>query len=101
MLKMLKGLERLSTNPAVIAAIVTGIATIGAGLITSRYSEDQIEANLIIEAVKVCDKSQATRNITALLQAGFLPQHYNRLETAVNKGVFEKLIPPVNCPHAG
>jgi len=48
---MLKGLERLSTHPAVIPAIVTGIATIGAGWITSRFSEDQLEANLIIEAV--------------------------------------------------
>jgi hypothetical protein len=34
---MLKELERLSTHPAIIAAIVTAIATFGAGLITSRF----------------------------------------------------------------
>jgi hypothetical protein len=79
---------------------VTGIATFGAGWITSRFSEDQLEANLIIEAVKVCDRSQAGRNIKALIDAGFLPQHSERLKAVAN-GEFEKLIPPVNCPHPG
>jgi hypothetical protein len=55
---------------------------------------------LIIEAVKVCDRVQATRNIRALIEAGFLPQHSKRLEAALN-GDFEKLIPPENCPRVG
>jgi hypothetical protein len=83
----------------VIAAIVTGIATVGAGWITSRFSEDQLEANLIIEAVKVCKKEQAENNIRVLIDTGFLPRHSRRLE-AVLSGGLQKLIPPANCPPA-
>jgi hypothetical protein len=94
----MKALERISTNPVVIAAVVTSIATVGAGWITGQFSEDQLEANLIIEAVKVCDKTQAKNNIAALVAAGFLPQHSKQLEAAL-KGEFDKLIPPDNCRH--
>jgi hypothetical protein len=88
-------------NPAVIAAVVTGvaatIAAVGAGILTSRSSEEQLEANLITEAVKVCDKRQATDNLRFLMKAGFLPNHAERLQKAVNDGL-EKLIPPTSCP---
>jgi hypothetical protein len=97
---MLKGLERLSTHPAVIAAIVTAIATFGGGIgaswITSKISEDQLEANLIVEAVKVCTKDQAINNIRTLIDAGFLPQHSKRLN-AILGSAFDKLIPSPNC----
>jgi hypothetical protein len=94
-LTILKKLE-----PVIIAAIVTAIATVGATVggswISSRFSEDQLEANLIIEAVKVCNKQQAIQNIRALMAAGFLPQHSEKLEAALD-GAFEKLIPPEHC----
>jgi uncharacterized protein YejL (UPF0352 family) len=88
-------------NPAVIAAVVTGVATaiaaVGAGIITSRSSEEQLEANLITEAVKVCDKWQATNNLKFLMAVGFLPNHAERLNKAFDEGL-EKVISATTCP---
>lgn len=64
---MKERLERRLAQPAVIAAVVTGVGTgiaaVAAGLITSRSSEEQLEGTLIVEAVKVCDKKQAVSNL--------------------------------------
>jgi hypothetical protein len=91
----------LKRNPVVIAAVVTGVATtvggVGAGIILSRSSEEQLEGNLIVEAVKVCDKQQATNNLRFLIAAGFLPNHAERLQKAFAAGL-EKLVPPNTCP---
>jgi hypothetical protein len=89
---MKEGLERKLAHPAVVAAVVTGVATsiaaVAAGLITSRTSEEQLEGNLIVEAVKFCDKNQALKNLKFLLAAGFLPVipiGFRRLSRTVSK----------------
>jgi hypothetical protein len=80
----------LTRNPAIVAAVITGVATtvgaIAAGIISSRSSEEQLEGNLIVEAVKF------------LVKAGFLPNHAARLEQAFAANL-EKVIPS-NCPPA-
>lgn len=95
---MLKELERLTMNPTVVAAVLAGIATFGASYITSRYSEDQLEANLIMEAVKVCKPDQRDANLRALMDADFLPNHKDKLDAAIKGHRFDKMIPPPGCP---
>jgi hypothetical protein len=93
---MLKVIERLSKNPTVVAAIVAGIATLGASRITSQSAEERLEGNLIVDAVRVCDGRQATNNLNFLMRAGFLPNHSSELKGAIDNGL-EKFIPPDNC----
>jgi len=80
---MASGLERVLAHPAVIAAVVTGVATGAAGVaaskITAQISERQLEGNLVIEAVKVCNKMQAVTNLKFLLDVGFLPDLADKL----------------------
>jgi uncharacterized protein (DUF2141 family) len=90
----------LKQNPAVIAAVVTGVATAIAGIITSRSSEEQLEGNLTVEAVKVRDKQQAIDNLRCLIAAGFQPNHAERLNKAFADGLGKRIIPPANCPPA-
>jgi len=95
---MLKELERLSKNPTVVAAVLAGIATLGASSIASRYSENQLEASLIMEAVKVCRPEQRDTNLRSLLDADFLPIHHDKLDAALKSHRFDKMIPPLGCP---
>jgi hypothetical protein len=100
---MRKELERALVRPAVIAAsvaagatfvaaIVAASATFGSGYLTSYYSEEQIEGNMLIEAVKVCDKQQAAHNVETLLQAGFLQHHAKQLQKALDERLFDKIL---------
>jgi hypothetical protein len=107
---MLRVIERLSRNPVVVAAIVAAFATFVASRIASQSAEaqsriasqsaeEQLEGNLIIEAVKVCDKHQATNNLRFLMAAGFLKNHYLELQTAIDGGL-EKVVPPRQLPRS-
>jgi hypothetical protein len=97
---MRTAIERILT-PTVVAAVVAAIAAYAASSITARSAEEQLEANLIVEAVKVCDKHQAFTNLRFLMKAGFLPDHSKGLQQAIDEGL-EKYIPPNNCanPHS-
>jgi hypothetical protein len=81
----------------VAADILGGIATYGAARIAANATEDQLEANLILEAVKVCEHEQARTNLTALINAGFLDRH----KTKINLGSFNKWLPPGDCQRPG
>ena len=100
-LKALRTVERLSANPTVVAGVVAAVvgagASVGTNYVTTNYSEDQLEANLVLEAVKVCDEEQARNNIHVFLDAGFLPRHSKKLSEELDNNSFTKLIRPPEC----
>jgi hypothetical protein len=107
---MPKELERAFARPATIAAsvaagatfvaaVVAAGATFGSSYLTSVYSEEQIEANMLIEAVKVCDKAQAINNVETLLITGFLQRHAEKIRQAIDHGDFRKALGSNNCLH--
>jgi len=105
---MRKELERALARPATIAAsvaagatfiaaIVAASATFGSSYFTAWYDEEKIEAEMIIEAVKVCDKRQAIQNVETLLAVGFLPHHAQKIRQAIDFGEFRKALGNGNC----